>query len=93
MAAISIYLLLGAMFVPFYGALELFSPGSFIDTSPQAVELGWQQFVYYSYVTLNTIGYGDILPVTLTAKMSVHARRHGGRFVHRLCDCATCQFI
>ena len=68
MAAVAIYLLLGALFVPLYGALEIFFPGSFIDTSPESAELVWQQLIYYSYVTLNTIGYGDILPVTLVAK-------------------------
>lgn len=68
MAAVAIYLLLGAVFVPIYGALETFYPGSLVDTGPGEVELVWQQFVYYSYITLNTVGYGDILPVSLVAK-------------------------
>ena len=28
----------------------------------------WQSFIYYSYATLTTLGYGDILPVTMWAR-------------------------
>lgn len=32
-------------------------------TSATGGAVGWQQLLYYSYVTLTTLGYGDVLPV------------------------------
>ena len=70
-AAVSIYLLLGALFVPLFGALETFAPGSFVDTLHPDAPIVWQQLIYYSYVTLTTLGYGDILPVSSWARSLV----------------------
>lgn len=76
-AAVAVYFLLGAVFVPVYGGLETatyymtgdhaFSDGLFEATGIDS-PLPWQHFVYYSYVTLTTLGYGDILPVTMWAR-------------------------
>ena len=63
LAAVCIYLLLGALFVPVYGLLETLEPHSFVDAGREGNVTQWQQFVYYSYVTLNTVGFGDIRPV------------------------------
>ena len=63
LAAVCIYLLLGAIFVPMYGLLETLEPHSFADAGREGHVTEWQQFVYYSYVTLNTVGFGDIRPV------------------------------
>ncbi len=78
-AAIAIYLLLGAVFVPIYGFLETLTfelsdeaQHAFVGASTADHELVmWQDFIYYSYVTLTTLGYGDILPVTMAAKAAV----------------------
>ena len=78
-AAVAVYLLLGAVFVPIFGLLDTLtfelSNGTlhaFVGGSTGANELfAWQDFVYYSYVTLTTLGYGDILPVTMVAKAAV----------------------
>lgn len=67
-AAICVYLLLGAAFVPLYGILETLWAGSFVDSASSGRPLGWQQLIYYSYVTLTTMGYGDILPVSWWAR-------------------------
>lgn len=72
LAACTIYLLLGAVFVPVYGLIEVFTwfpeqtTHAFIAgfNSFDDVVFPWQLFVYYSYATLTTLGYGDILPVT-----------------------------
>ena len=78
-AAIAIYLLLGAIFVPTYGLIETltfalsdgtahaFTGGTLVGNGIFA----WQDFIYYSYVTLTTLGFGDILPVTMLAKSAV----------------------
>lgn len=65
-AAVVIYLLIGAVFVPLYGMIETLAPGSFLDGGSAGVQ--WQQFVYYSYTTLTSTGYGDILPASWWAR-------------------------
>jgi voltage-gated potassium channel len=66
--AICIYLLLGLIWALFYLFLNMTIPGSFstqIDGAPfQQVH----HFMYYSFVTLTTLGYGDILPIRETAR-------------------------
>jgi voltage-gated potassium channel len=66
--AICIYLLLGLIWSLFYVFLNMAIPGSF---SAQIGGAPFQQvhhFMYYSFVTLTTLGYGDILPVRETAR-------------------------
>lgn len=74
-AACAVYLLLGAIFVPIYGLIETFTFWSldghhaFADGATAVGEvLPWQTFIYYSYSTLTTLGYGDVLPVTFWAR-------------------------
>jgi len=73
-AACAIYLLVGAVFVGIFGSLDVLTlqatgAHAFRDSllPPDAV-LPWQHLVYYSYITLTTVGYGDVLPVTLWAR-------------------------
>ena len=68
LAAVSIYLLIGATFVPVYGLIETVQPGSFVDGASPGEGVVWQQLMYYSYVTLNTVGYGDVQPVNTWAR-------------------------
>lgn len=77
-AACAVYMLLGAIFVPIYGIIETITfsqtggQHAFSDGSIAVGEIfPWQDFVYYSYVTLTTLGYGDILPVTMWARSAV----------------------
>jgi hypothetical protein len=67
-AACAVYFLLSFFFVPVYGMLESAMPGSFVDNT-LGPPVHWQQFVYYSLVTLSTAGYGDILPANMWARM------------------------
>lgn len=67
-AACAVYFLLSFFFVPVYGMLEAAVPGSFVDNT-LGTAVHWQQFVYYSLVTLSTAGYGDILPANPWARM------------------------
>ena len=63
--AISIYLLIGIMWAGIYSIVEGVSPGSFSGTS-EAVDL-----VYFSFVTLTTVGFGDVLPLSVFSKRLV----------------------
>jgi len=67
--AVCAYLLLGIIFGLVFTLLELLQPDSFqwLDAYTTADDL--PNFFYFSYVTLSTLGYGDILPVSAPAQM------------------------
>lgn len=66
LAATSLYLVLGSVFAAIYGVILWLDPASFAAPGGGAVQ--WQQLLYYSYVTLTTLGYGDILPMSYYAQ-------------------------
>jgi len=66
--AVSAYLLLGGVFAVAGNLLETSAPGSFVDNGAPDRPLVWQGMLYASYVTLSTLGYGDILPVNPWAR-------------------------
>jgi len=78
LGAISAYLLIGLAWALVYGALELSYPGSFRLAQGLAAETEsaysvphWadlDNFIYFSLVTLSTLGYGDIVAVTRVAR-------------------------
>jgi len=62
-AAIVAYLLIALMWAFLYMILELVSPGSF--SFPDKGSWGeMMRYEYLSFVTITTLGYGDITPVT-----------------------------
>lgn len=63
--AIAVYLLLGLCWGEAYEAIALWAPGSFAHSVAAEASAGW---VYYSFVTLTTVGYGDITPVSAAAR-------------------------
>ena len=64
--AIVAYLLIAIMWAFIYSVLEIIHPGSFAIGKDQ-VEADRHLFIYYSLVTITTLGYGDITPVTSPA--------------------------
>jgi len=66
--AICVYLLLGVIWAVAYSVLDLLAPGSFREFS-QVEGLAWDsEWLYFSFVTMTTLGYGDITPVSATGK-------------------------
>ncbi len=65
-AAIVVYLLIAIMWAFIYSVLESINPGSFAISESQ-IEVERPLFIYYSFITITTLGYGDITPVTATA--------------------------
>jgi voltage-gated potassium channel len=57
-ASLSAYLLAGIFFGSFYWVLEQISPGTFQTNGAFTRMSG----IYFSFVTLATLGYGDIVP-------------------------------
>jgi hypothetical protein len=66
-AALSVYILAGLVFGVIYWAYEQVWPGSFSVSSGQN-ELSSRRLVYFSFVTLASLGYGDIVPLSDTAR-------------------------
>lgn len=63
-AALCVYLLAGVAFGGLFGALEAVAPGSLRGPAPVDLD----DAVYFSFVTLATLGYGDVTPVTSAAR-------------------------
>jgi amino acid transporter len=59
--AASIYLLIGISWFALYSAIENIYPGSFLQTTAGSTNRP-SDLLYFSLVTLTTVGYGDILP-------------------------------
>ena len=65
--AVNIYLLLGLLWATIYLAIDAFSPGSIRmggDPADRQTEL-----LYFSLITLSTVGYGDIVPLSGAARI------------------------
>lgn len=69
LAAINFYFLTGITFGFIYTLLNLVSPEAF--TFPSSGSWDWPDFIYFSFINLTTLGYGDITPVAPIAKSLV----------------------
>lgn len=64
--AVAAYLLLGLAWALAYETVALVAPGAFSAASPLEPSRG--RFIYFSFVTLSTLGYGDVTPVHPAAR-------------------------
>ena len=62
--AICIYMLIGLLFGFGYIIIEYFSPGSMKGLREAAWQQNLGELIYYSMITLTTLGYGDITPAS-----------------------------
>ena len=60
--AVCIYLLMGLLWAFAYLITDAFLPGSFNGLASKQWQENTDNMVYYSFVTLTTLGYGDVLP-------------------------------
>lgn len=58
------YLILGVVAAPFFFFIAMNIPDAFTITQ----ETDFYEFLYFSYITLTTVGYGDIAPIHPIAK-------------------------
>ena len=67
-SAISIYVLVGIFWYLLFMFLLMIDPDSFDirNFNPEMVSI---DIIYFSFTTLTTLGYGDITPLSYTAKM------------------------
>lgn len=74
--AIATYFLIGVMWAGIYIILEGISPGSFSGISDTA------DLLYFSFVTLTTLGFGDITPQSILGKrLAVFEAAMGGIYL------------
>lgn len=71
-AALSVYFLIGVLYGIIFTLLECFFPGSF-SLQPPVGDFTFytafgQDLIYFSFITLTTSGYGDIVPLSQPAK-------------------------
>ncbi|MCL4806392.1 MAG: hypothetical protein KJ062_01140 [Thermoanaerobaculia bacterium] len=65
--AVAAYLLVGLTFALAYEWLEFVRPGSF-QAGDRPTEGAYPTILYFSFVTLSTVGYGDVLPLSQQAR-------------------------
>lgn len=83
-----VYILIGATWAFFYSLTELLVPNSFNLTAAAAADSGklfvdhqdYPLLMYYSFVTLCSLGYGDIIPISPAARMLTTAEAIVGQF-------------
>jgi hypothetical protein len=69
-ASVSLYFLLGVFFYAIFNLLETVQPRSFAETGSSAANgVSRHSLLYFSLVTLTTLGYGDIVPISPPARM------------------------
>ncbi len=74
-AALCAYLLLGVLWAFLYSTIVVFQPDAFLAPASgqeQIMRFGAANSampLYFSYVTLTTLGYGDIVPLSMSARM------------------------
>lgn len=76
--ALSVYLLLGVVFSFVLSLLETWQPGSFFGTDKFTGD-HFSDFTYLSFVTLTTLGYGDITPSNAIAGSVLTVEAVGGQ--------------
>jgi ion channel len=69
-ASISAYLMLGLLWTVAYWLVDQLTPGAFaFNGSAERQSIRGFNAFYFSFVTLSTVGYGDITPVSKVARM------------------------
>jgi hypothetical protein len=62
--AVLLYLIIGQVFVALFCIVAVFAPNSFNNMGSMRGNFPFPEtLIYYSFVTLTTMGYGDIVPV------------------------------
>jgi hypothetical protein len=75
--AIAVYFLIGYLWATLFSLVEFGTPGSFssicdplpdgtVDCRPEIAR--FPQLTYFSFVTMTTLGYGDVVPLTRAAE-------------------------
>jgi len=80
LGAICLYLLLGLIWAVLYTLLQLEFPNSFQAIQQKQWFMLFPDFVYFSFVTITTLGFGDISPDLPVARFLVYLEAIVGQF-------------
>jgi hypothetical protein len=75
--AACVYLLMGLFFALLFSLLPLVTGAQFFASTAQPTT---SDYVYFSYITIATVGYGDLVPYTTTARMLAVTEALTGQF-------------
>ncbi len=78
--AICFYLLLGMIWAMIYLLLMRAAPGSFSGVASTEWQGNFPHMIYFSFVTLTTLGYGDISPLLPVSRFFVYLEAVIGQF-------------
>jgi hypothetical protein len=80
--AIAAYILVGLVWATLYVLVDRLHPGSFTDSAKgnSVGEVGTEDLIYFSFVTLTTTGYGDVAPVSAHARSLAILEQLAGTF-------------
>lgn len=78
--SICIFLLLGLIWVMLYLLLAELMPNAFAGLNEGSWQDNFPDFIYFSFVTLTTLGFGDLLPVSPIARFLVYMEAIVGVF-------------
>lgn len=70
--SLTLYLLLGLIWTMIYLLLLAMDPQAFSGVEVTNWQQGFSRIAYYSFVTLTTLGYGDVLPTNHIAEFFVY---------------------
>ena len=77
--ALTVYLLIGVAWAVTYDLMLIADPGALAVTASGSHE-AWSQALYFSFTTLTTLGYGDVLAVSPVARMWATIESVAGTF-------------
>ena len=70
LVSVSLYFLIGLTWFSLYNLINLLEPGSFAEAGvPLTDKPHWSTMLYFSLVTLTTVGYGDVLAIKPSARI------------------------
>jgi voltage-gated potassium channel len=80
MGSICVYILVGISWSILYFFESVIHPGAFNGVNLTSTKTLYTDLLYYSYVTLSTLGYGDITPMTPIARTLAYIEALFGQF-------------
>lgn len=80
MGSICVYILVGISWSIFYFFVSVIHPGAFNGFTEIGAKQQFYDLLYFSFVTLSTLGYGDITPMTPIARTLAYLEALFGQF-------------
>lgn len=69
--AVSAYIFIGIAWGMAYSLVDLLAPGSILKTVDTQHPLIWSDYTFFSFTTLTSVGYGDMVPVGAVKELAL----------------------